>query len=239
MSSCHNPCTNLEALLRDACRRALNIGLSFTNQLRIYRSVIALAREVRLRAGGARFDATNETLSALLATVCEHASAFGMDPELLAVQLSRAARQAGGTEPAGRLFFAQEPQQREKPPEPAFSARHPAHREDLAQPEADAADYAQHPMHPEKPSEPAFSIPAPLHREDPAQPEATAADCTQHPLQPETEAPDDSLSAWRNDHKTDRDRRAYEKLRTAIDERPISKVKAMNKRDREAREEAA
>ena len=53
MSLCLNPAANLEALLRGACRRALALGLSFANQLRLYRSIVALAREVRLQIGRA------------------------------------------------------------------------------------------------------------------------------------------------------------------------------------------
>ena len=49
-------------------------------------------------------------------------------------------------------------------------------------------------------------------------------------------ANDDRLSAWRNDHTTDRDQRAHELLRTVIDERVIAKVKAMNQRDRALRD---
>ena len=201
MSSSPNPAANLEALLRDACQRALALGLSFTNQLRLYRSIIALAREVRLRFGGAMPASSSRTLSALLAAVCERASELGPDPELplpdailvqrLAVQLSRAARQAGIAEPAERQYVA----------------RHLMHREEPAQPEA-----------------PALAEPS----EQP-----------QNPKQREVEADDDRLSAWRRDHKTDRDQRAHEKLRTVIDERVIAKVKAMNQRDREARAAAA
>ena len=145
---------NLEALLRDACRRAMDLGLSLTIQLRIYRSVLALAREVRLRAFG-----HNETLSALLAAVCEHVSLRGLDPELplpdaillhrLAVQLSRAARKAGDP---------QNPVHREKP---ASSAPAPARSEGPAQ-----AHDPQYPMHREKP---ASSTPAPARAEGPAQ----------------------------------------------------------------------
>ena len=213
MSSYANPPTNLEALLRNTCRRALALGLSFTNQIRVYRSVIALAREVRLRYAGAMQGASAQSLAALLAAVCEHASETGLDPELplpdaimiqrLALQLSRAARRAGAIEPIERAFREQHAMHRDKPAQPAFSAQDPIHREEPAQP--DAAEPAGEAMSP------------------------------QHPLHRETEAPDDRLSAWRNDHKTDRDQRAHEKLRTVIDARLISKVKAMNKRDREAR----
>ena len=145
---------NLEALLRDACRRAMDLGLSLTIQLRIYRSVLALAREVRLRAVS-----RNETLSTLLAAVCEHVSIRGLDPELplpdaillqrLAVQLSRAARKAGDP---------QNPVHREKP---ASSAPAPARSEGPAQ-----AHDPQNPMQREKP---ASSTPAPARAEGPAQ----------------------------------------------------------------------
>ena len=148
-----------------------------------------------MRAGNIANDATNERLSALLATVCEHASASGLAPELplpdailiqrLVVQLSR----------AGRLFFAQNPLQRENAPASALSA------------------------------------PAPVRRNEPAQPEVAIG--PQHPLQRETEDPGDRLSAWRSDHKTDRDQRVPEKPRTVIDERLIAKIEAMNRRGRE------
>ena len=72
----------------------------------------------------------------------------------------------------------------------------------------------------------------PMHREKPARHEAAKT-------AKRVDEFDYRLSAWRNDHTTERDRRAHEKLRTVIDERVISKVKAMNQRDREAREAAA
>ncbi len=222
MSSCPNPAANLEALLRDACQRALALGLSFTNQLRLYRSIIALAREVRLRCGGAMPASSSRTLSALLAAVCERASELGPDPELplpdailvqrLAVQLSRAARQAGIAEPAERQYVARHAMHREVPPEQTLPAQNPMHREEPTQPEA--PEIAE-------PPEQTFPPQNPMQREA------------------EAEADDDRLSAWRRDHKTDRDQRAHEKLRTVIDERVIAKVKAMNQRDREARAAAA
>ena len=119
------PAPGLEALLRDACHRALSLGLSFTNQIRLYRSVLALAREVRLRCGGAMPYASAQNLATLLAAVCEHASAVGLDPELplpdailmqrFAVQLSRAARRAA-REPIEQAYLAQHPLHREKRP---------------------------------------------------------------------------------------------------------------------------
>ena len=200
MYSYSTPHTNLEALLRDACRRAVNLGLSFTNQVRIYRSIVALAREVRLRAAGALFDSSNQALSALLAKVCEHASACGLDPELplpdallvqrLAVQLSRAARQANAAEPVARRSFPQHPLHREEPPNPAFSPQHPIHREDPTQPDTNAADSKQNPLHREEPPNPAFPSQDPVHREDPAQPDAHAADPKQHPIHREAAASD-------------------------------------------------
>ena len=101
----------------------MGLGLSFTNQIRLYRSTLALAREVRLRFGSGLFEAGNQTLAALLATVCERASELGLDPELplpdailvqrLAVQLSRASRLAEAPEPAEQTFHAHHPMQRE------------------------------------------------------------------------------------------------------------------------------
>ena len=150
------PTTNLEALLRDACRRALSLGLSFTNQIRAYRSIVALAREVRLRAGGVSIDTSGETLSTLLAAVCEHASELGLDPELpfpdailmqrLAVQLSRAARQAGATDPVERQFYAQHPMHREAPPEQVVDPQDPMPPKASARPEAFSAKRAQYPL---------------------------------------------------------------------------------------------
>lgn len=50
----------------------------------------------------------------------------------------------------------------------------------------------------------------------------------------QAEAPDDfSLSAWRCDHKAERDQRAHELLRTVMEERVFTKIRAMNKADRE------
>lgn len=147
MSSCPHAATNLEAFLRDMCRRALRPGMTFDNQLRLYRAVIALAREVRLRFGGTMPDANAQTLAALLAEVCEHASALGVDPALslyeafqvqrLAAQLSRASRQAGATELGGQNIFTQEAKHREEPAQPEAPApvepptppQHPLQRE--------------------------------------------------------------------------------------------------------------
>jgi hypothetical protein len=220
---------SLEALLRDACRRAMAHGLSFTNQIRIYRSIIALAREVRLRIGGHRLDIGNGALSALLASVSEHASEVGLDPDLpvpdailvqrLAVQLSRATRLCGGADAPVREVFIQVPLHREEPPrreaslgappaEDSLSVQHAIHREDG--PQRKVAEAA----------EPTFSPQEPIHREN-------------KPRRKSAPKQGDSLSAWRNDHKTERDQRAHELLRTVIDERLVAKVKAMNKRDRE------
>ena len=126
---------NLEALLRDACRRAMDLGLSLTIQLRIYRSVLALAREVRLRAVS-----QNETPSTLLVAVCEHVCVRGLDPELplpdaillqrLAVQLSRAARKAGDQQnPRHREKPASSPRAPEPPHPPEANAQNPEQRE--------------------------------------------------------------------------------------------------------------
>ncbi len=208
------PPTNLEALLCNACRRALGIGISFIDQIRLYRSIIALAREVRLRSGGAAFDTASQTLSALLVAVSEHASALGLDPALplpdglllerLAVQLSRAARKAAGCEPADRKIYKLPPDLRDDPPEQAI--------------------FAQQPM----------------HREEPAEPEpAVAENPPQNPMQRETAADDGRLSAWRRDHKTDRDQRAHEKRRTVVEDRLYTKIKAMNQREQAERAAAA
>lgn len=139
MSSCPHAATNLEAFLRNMCRRALTPGMTFDNQLRLYRAVIALAREVRLRFGGTMPDANAQTLAALLAEVCEHASALGVDPALslyeafqvqrLAAQLSRASRQAGVIELGGQNIFKQEAKHREEPAQPPIPPQHPLQRE--------------------------------------------------------------------------------------------------------------
>ena len=203
MSSPLNPAPNLETLLRETCRRALGIGVSFTNRIRLYRSIVAMARELRLRLGGALHNGGNQTLAASLAAVSEGACALGLDPELplpdaillqrLAVQLSRASRHAGGTANGSRHFSAQDPIRREEPPQPRATKA-------------------------SEPTETGFPQQHPMHR---GEPEA-----------------DDRLSAWRNDHTMERDRRAHEKLRTVIDERVISKINTRNKRYREEREAA-
>ena len=48
--------------------------------------------------------------------------------------------------------------------------------------------------------------------------------------------PDGPHCAWHRDHTTERDQRAYELLRTVIEERVYTKVKAANQREREERE---
>ena len=244
MFSYATPSTKLEPLLRAACRRALGLGLSFMDQIHAYRSVLALAREVRVRCAGALFDGGNQASFALLAEVCERACVLGLDPELpfadailvqrLVVRLSRAARQAGDAGAAAHPISKQHPMHREKPvqhgaaetaepPVHPISKQHPVHREKPAQ--HGAAKTAEPAVHP-------ISKQHPIQREKPLQHDAV--------VRGELAEEDDyRLSAWRNDHTTERDRRAYEKLRTVIDERVISKVKAMNQRDREEREAAA
>ena len=203
MLSYLNPAPNLEALLRETCCRALGIGVSFTNRVRLYRSIVAMARELRLRLNGSLHDGGNQPLAASLAAVSEDACAVGLDPDLqlpdailvqrLAIHLSRASRRAAGTAKGSRPFSAQNPMHPEEPPQTR---------------RAEAPE----------PTEKGFPQQNPVHREEP-------------------EA-DDRLSAWRYDHTTERDRRAHEKLRTVIDERVLSKIRAMNKRDREEREAA-
>ena len=147
MSTHPHPIAGLEALLRDACRRALGLGLSFTNQIRLYRSILALTREVRLRLGGRMAEAGGAALAPLLAAVCERASELGLDPELplpdailvqrLVVRLSRAVRIAEGSASGRTAFRAQHPLHREEPPQhattepaqPLLHAQHPLHRE--------------------------------------------------------------------------------------------------------------
>ena len=40
----------LPCLLREICRRTLGIGVSFTNRASLYRSIVAIAREMRMTA---------------------------------------------------------------------------------------------------------------------------------------------------------------------------------------------
>ena len=155
MSSYLNPAPNLESLLRETCRQALGIGVSFTNRVRLYRSIVAMARELRLRLSGPMHDGGNQPLAASLAAVSEDACALGLDPDLplpdailvqrLAVHLSRASRRAAGTANGSRPFSAQDPVHPEKPPQPRraegsepeetrFPQQNPVHRE---APEAD------------------------------------------------------------------------------------------------------
>ena len=48
--------------------------------------------------------------------------------------------------------------------------------------------------------------------------------------------PESPLSVWRSDHKTDRDQKAHELLRTVVDERLFAKIRAANAHELEARE---
>ena len=126
MTSHPESTSKLESLLRDACRRTIRLGLTFADQLRLYRSVIALAREVRLRFGNAGPSEGNTPLPALLAAICDHACALGLDPTLplpdalpvqrLALGLSRAARMAEGQVAARERLTAKNPMQPEAAP---------------------------------------------------------------------------------------------------------------------------
>ena len=191
----------LEALLRDACQRAFRLGSSFADHLRLYRSIIALAREVRLSIGAQAPRTDSQTLPALMAAVCDHACDLGLDPALalpdaillqrLATGLSRAARLAQGAGQAKNLIHRENRPKRDRTkPEPAPIAEGPGYREDtLADKE-------------------------PLHRE---------------PMPTDT-PPDDHLSAWRKDHTTERDQRAHEKLRTVLNERIFEPARAEGRR---------
>jgi hypothetical protein len=221
--------TKLEALLRDACRRATDARISFTNAIRLYRSILALTREVRRLPTGFAAPPSAPSLSELLATACDNACEIGADPDLplpdailvqrLALALSRAAHLAGPPEPAS-AFSARTPMRREKPPateagppEPAsaFSARTPMRREKpvAAVPDALRAILAKTGSQ---------DGPAPL------------------PDEPEDENP---LSAWRNDHTNDRDQRAHERLRTVLEARLFEPAWAEGRRIRAEREAAA
>ena len=126
MTSHSESTSKLESLLRDACRRTIRLGLTFADQLRLYRSVIALAREVRLRFGNAAPSEGSTPLPALLAAICDHACALGLDPTLplpdalpvqrLALGLSRAARMAEGQVAARERLTAKNPMQPEAAP---------------------------------------------------------------------------------------------------------------------------
>ena len=227
--------TKLEQLLRDTCRRALRLDLTFADQLRLCRSVIALAREIRLRFGGPIPQAGHLSLPELLATVCDRACDLGLDPTLplpdalllqrVATGLSRAVRMAEGR------IGAKNPLQRENAPD-SEADRHRSAPPPVEQPPHRApAKTAEDPMHREdRPNaDPADASPPPA---DPDQPDMV---CAQHPIHPEPVRlnDDDRLSVWRPDHTADRDQRAHELLRTVLDDRLLNKIRATNRRERD------
>jgi hypothetical protein len=220
--------TKLEQLLRDACRRAVRLDLTFADQLRLFRSVIALAREVRLRFGRLVLQADHRSLAALLATVCDRVCDVGSDPTLplpdalllqrVATGLSRAVRLAEGR------IGTKKPLQRENLP------ISPADGQRSGPPPSEASPYRA----PEKRAE------DPLHRDDgqnpdpvevslpPADPDRPHGISAKHPIHrgPVRLDDDERLSAWRTDHTADRDQRAHERLRTVMDDRVLNKIRA-------------
>ena len=210
--------TKLEQLLRDACRRAVRLDLTFADQLRLCRSVIALAREVRLRFGGLAPRIGDPPLASLLATVCDRVCDLGLDPTLplpdalllqrVATGLSRAVRLAEKRIGTKKLI------QREDVPD-APPREDPTHRvpETIGE-DAMYRDEAPNPD-PSEVSPEMVSAKKPIHRE-----RVRLND-------------DDRLSAWRQHHTTDRDQRAHELLRTVLDERVLNKIRAMNRRERD------
>ena len=231
----------LEPLLRDACRRALRLGLSFADQIRLCRSVIALAREVRLLFGNVSSRAGDPPLPALLAAVCDRVCDLGLDPTLplpdavlvqrLATGLSRATRLAEGPVAARGRSGAKNPDRSAVPPAPA----------DLGSPRAQPSEEpldrepeknVEHPIQREAAANPDRSAvpPAPADRDPPDM------HSTQVPLHREAAADDDRLSAWRKDHTTERDKEAHERLRTVLEERIFKPSWAEGRRLRAERE---
>lgn len=227
--------SKLEQLLHDVCRSAVRLDLAFVDQPRLFRSVMALAREVRLRRGGLIPQAGHPSLPTLLATVCDRACDMGLDPTLplpdalllqrVATALSRAVRLAEGRigtkKPMqrGNVVDAPADEQRSKSP----PSEEPPHRA------------------PEK------SVEVHLHREEGANPDPVEVSLppadsnrsdmvsAEHPIhrEPVRLDDDDRLSVWRADHTDDRDQRAHELLRTVWDDRLLNKIRAMNRRERD------
>ena len=202
----------LLSVLCDACRQAIDPALPLQDAIRLFRSVVALARAVRLGqrdAGGAQSFSPNDPihrenpdlgtlLSAVLAAVCRRALEPG--PSLnqliglhrMIVSLERAARLAP-VQASRQTMIAQQPIRREEPPPPAPAA---ARRPEMA-----------------------WDVP------DPDAPP------------PEPESP---LSAWRNDHTAPRDQQAHDRLKIVLEDRVHSRVHAEAQRliaEREAWEQ--
>ena len=166
------PPTKLELLLRDTCRRALRLDLTFADQLRLCRSIIALAREVRLR-----WRIGDLSLAALLATVCDRVCDLGLDPTLPLPDALLLQRVATGLSRAVRLA------------ERRITAKNPVHRENASESPADKR--TQHPVHREdrQNRNPAEASPPPA---DPAWPDTVR---TQYPMHREDGPNADSAEA--------------------------------------------
>ena len=231
----------LEPLLRDACRRALRLGLSFADQIRLCRSVIALAREVRLLFGNVSSRAGDPPLPALLAAVCDRVCDLGLDPTLplpdavlvqrLATGLSRAARLAEGPVAARGRSGAKNRDRLPAPPAPADlgSPRTQPSEEPL---DREPEKNVEHPIQREAAPNPDRSAVPPA----PADLDPPDMHSTQVPLHREPAADDDRLSAWRKDHTTERDKEAHERLRTVLEERIFKPSWAEGRRLRAERE---
>jgi hypothetical protein len=227
--------TKLEQLLHDACRRAVRLDLTFADQLRLFRSVIALAREVRLRFGRLAPQADHRSLAALLATVCDRACDVGLDPTLPLPDALLLQRVSTGLSRAVRLtegrIGPKKPMQRgnlpESPAEPDRSASPPSEDPPHRAPEKRAED----PTHREDEQNP-DPVEVSLPLADPDRPDMVSAE---HPIHREPMRLDDDerLSVWRTDHTADRDQRAHERLRTVMDDRVLNKIRAMNRRERD------
>jgi hypothetical protein len=143
-------------------------------------------------------------LPALLAAVCDRACDVGLDPTLPLPDAILLHRLATGLSRAARQAEGRVAARGR------LGTKKPLQRE--AAPNPDRSVVLPPPA--ERDRSEILSAKDPMHRE---------------PV-PAYDAPDDSLSVWRNDHKTERDRNAHEKFRTVMEERVFAKIRAENHR---------
>ena len=206
----------MEAALRDACARARHAIFPLIVMLKLYRSVASLARVLmRARIDAGRSHGLGDDLVALLDAIRDAACAHFPDPEMPvmdALAIHRAVVALAGVAHRAR------------------AGRRGLVVEAVAPVEGLGGEMEQNGGSGEILTDPAVATRLP----DPPPQEGMENDLSASAY--DAIEPDGPHCAWRRDHKAERDQRAYELLRTVIEERVYTKIKAANQREREERE---
>ena len=204
----------MEAALRDACTRARHAIFSLAAMLKLYRSVASLARALmRARLDEGLSHGLGDEMIALLNAARDAACAHFPDPEMPVMDALAIHRAV-----ASLAAVAHRARAGRRGPLVGVGSDTPSPLADRGWEEgSDSAGGA---------------VTTPLPGPPPQ------GETEDNLTSPSFDAidPDGPHCAWRRDHTAERDQRAYELLRTVIEERVYTKIKALNQRERAARE---